>query len=118
MLALAVVTACGGAKKADDALRDDVSRAASQVRVSAGDAELRTSLAALRADRPESPEGRKARRLAIAGLRATLAARASRRAFTQNDSGNVAAATRDAKRAYRASRRGAALLRAAQRALD
>jgi hypothetical protein len=64
-----------------------------------------------------TPAGRRARRLALAGFTWTLRGIESKRAFYENDSGNVAAATRDAMRELRSLTRGAKLLRAAGRAL-
>ena len=58
-----------------------------------------------------------ARRLAIAGFEATLRGVEARIDFVENDSGNVAAATRDSQRADAGLSRGARLLRAAGRLL-
>ena len=57
------------------------------------------------------------RELALQGFEATLKGVRSQLDFSENDSGEVAAATRDAKRADRYLRRGANLLRAAGQAL-
>src|SRR5205823_6296546 len=61
---------------------------------------------------------RRARALAIRGFEATLAGVQSRIDFMDSDSGNVAAATRDAIRSDRYLARGARLLRPAGRALE
>jgi hypothetical protein len=114
---VALVVGCGSSKDGDDALRSHFARAVAQVRTEASTRKLRASLGELVADRPSTAEARKARRLAIAGLAATLAGRESRRRFIENDSGNIEAATRDAKSAYRWSKRGTRLLRAAGRLL-
>ena len=60
--------------------------------------ELRGTLAKLRRDDPSGAAERRARALAIRGFEATLASVQSRIDFMDNDSGNVAAATRDAVR--------------------
>ena len=95
-------------------MQTDVARAAAEVRAKADDEELRSTIAKLQADEPTTGDERKARRLAIVGVRATLAGRASRRAFIENDRGNIEAATRDAKRSYAAFKRAARLLHAAE----
>ncbi len=76
-------------------------------------AQLLRTLARLRAVRATTP----ARNLAIRGFASTLRGLGSQLAFIQNDSGNIEAATRGAKRADRSLERGANLLRAAGRAL-
>ena len=80
-------------------------------------AELKVTLARLRRTRGSTAAGRRARGLAIDGLESTLRGVESLIAFDENDSGNIAAATRDAKRADRFLRRGADQLRAAAQAL-
>ena len=60
---------------------------------------------------------RRARELALRGFAATLEGTRSQLAFSENDSGEVAAATRDAKRADRYLTRGANWLRAAGKVL-
>ena len=64
-------------------------------------AELKVTLARLRRTRGSTAAGRRARGLAIDGLESTLRGVESLIAFDENDSGNIAAATRDAKRADR-----------------
>ena len=59
-----------------------------------------------------------ARRLAIRGFEATLRGVEARIDFMENDSGNIEAATRDAKRADTGLGNGATLLRAAGRLLE
>ncbi|MDQ2911245.1 MAG: hypothetical protein M3R26_00120 [Actinomycetota bacterium] len=80
-------------------------------------AKLLHTLARLRSVRASTPVGREARSLAIQGFASMLRGVESQLAFIQNDSGNVEAATRDARRADRSLKRGASLLRAAGRAL-
>ena len=79
-------------------------------------APLARTLAGLRQDRGSTAVGRRGRRLAIQGFVWTLRGIAKEHDFTVNDSGNVEAATRDAKAADRYFTRGANLLRAAGRA--
>jgi hypothetical protein len=74
-------------------------------------------LASLRRDRGSSPSTRLARTLAIQGFESTLNGVGAELDFAENDSGEVAAATRDAIRADRFLTRGADRLRAAGRAL-
>jgi hypothetical protein len=80
------------------------------------DRKLVRTIASLRRDRASTPTGRRARTLAIAGFTWTLRGVKARRAFAENDSGNIEAAIRDATRADRYFRRGANRLRAAGRA--
>ena len=76
------------------------------------------TVAGLRVTRGSTAAGRRARLLALAGFDSTLDGIAAQLAFERNDSGNIEAATRDAKRADRFLRRGADDLRAAGRLLD
>jgi hypothetical protein len=62
----------------------------------------RETIARLQADRPRSADGRKAKRLALRALSSWQRGLRARIAFVENDSGNIWAATRDAKAAYRA----------------
>ena len=78
---------------------------------------LTRGLARLRRTRGSTADGRRARDLAIQGLESTLEGVKSLIAFDENDSGNIEAATRDAKRADRFLKRGANQLRAAGTAL-
>ena len=77
-------------------------------------AELVHLLAHLR--RAHGTSARRGREFALRGFEATLKGVRSQLDFSENDSGEVAAATRDAKRADRYLRRGASWLRAAGRA--
>ena len=65
--------------------------------------------------RPSLPRSSKA--LAVKGFESTLEGVASLLDFSENDSGELAAATRDAKRADRYLARGANRLRAAGQAI-
>jgi hypothetical protein len=80
-------------------------------------AELVRLTAHLRRLHGTTPSARRARELALQGFEATLEGTRSQLDFIENDSGEVAAATRDAKRADRFLRRGANWLRAAGQAL-
>jgi hypothetical protein len=75
-------------------------------------------LVALRRDRATSESTRRARALAIRGFTAKLKSIAAEREFTENDSGEVAEATRDAARADAYRVLADTLLRAAEQALD
>jgi hypothetical protein len=80
-------------------------------------AQLLHRLADLRRTRATTASTQQARELALQGFEATLKGTRSQLDFSENDSGEVAAATRDAKRADRYLRRGANRLRAAGEAL-
>jgi hypothetical protein len=79
--------------------------------------ELTRTLASIRRDTPSTAHARRARRLAIPGFAATLRGVRSLLEFSENDSGNLAAATIDARRADRYLTLGADRLRAAGRTL-
>ena len=79
--------------------------------------ELTGVVASLRRTRGSTAAERRARTLAIQGFASALEGVESLIAFEENDSGNIEAATRDAKRADRYLGRGADRLRAAGRAL-
>jgi hypothetical protein len=80
------------------------------------DRQLAATLARLSADRASTATGRRGRALAIDGFAWARRGIRAQLDMQANDSGNVEAATRDAKRADRCLARGAALLRAAGRA--
>jgi hypothetical protein len=80
------------------------------------DRKLVRTIASLRRDRASTSAGLRGRTLAIAGFTWTLRGVKARRAFEENDSGNIEAAIRDARRADRYFTRGANRLRAAGRA--
>jgi hypothetical protein len=80
------------------------------------DRELAAAMVSLRADRASTAAGRRGRALAIEGFAWTRKGIRAQLDMQANDSGNVEAATRDAKRADRCLVRGAAVLRAAGRA--
>ena len=118
LLAVLLVAGCGSS---DTSVKRDLLRGVAQIRTTHDpkklQTELRRTLTRLRRDRASTAAERHARELATRGLEATLAGIRSRIDFTDNDSGNVEAATRDAVRADRRLARGARLLRAAGLAL-
>ena len=120
-LALLLVAGCGSSGSGS-AVERDLHRGEAQIRHTRDAkklrSELRGTLARLRRDDPSGAAEQHARALAIRGFEATLAGVQSRIDFMDSDSGNVAAATRDAIRADRYLARGARLLRAASRALE
>jgi hypothetical protein len=77
--------------------------------------QLRRTLASIRSDRGSTAAGRTGRRLALRGFAATLEGVQAQLDFSNNDSGNIEAAIRDAKAADRYLNKGARLLRAAGR---
>jgi hypothetical protein len=107
----------------DASVKQELLRGLAQIRRSnpanrrALQTELRQTLARLRSVRASTAAGRRARALAIQGFESTLEGVKSQLAFSENDSGNIEAATRDAKRADRYLGLGANRLRAAGRAL-
>ena len=88
-----------------------------QIRVTHDYKKLRARVARtmtrLRHDSAPTATARRAKKLALQGFSWTRKGIDSRVAFVENDSGNVGAATRDARRADRTLKRGARLLRAA-----
>jgi hypothetical protein len=101
--------------------RQDLLRGVRQIRATHDrkklHAELIGTLAHLRRTHGTTAATRRGRELAIRGFEATLQGVRSLIDFDENDSGEVAAATRDAARADRYLTRGANRLRAAGRAL-
>jgi hypothetical protein len=81
------------------------------------DSAVRRVLVRLRRERPSTPRERRAKVLAIQGFELTRKGVKYLIAFDENDSGEVAAATRDAANADRYLRRAAARLRASGRVL-
>ena len=122
LLALLLAAGCGSSRAADSPVKRDLLRGVAQIRSTHDPkrlhAEVEQTFASLRRDRASTAAERRARRLAIEGFAAELKGLRSRLDFTENDSGNVAAATRDAVRADRYLTRAASRLRAARRALD
>jgi hypothetical protein len=126
LASLALFTGCVSARPAEDTSSGElkasllrgvalIGRTQNEVKLHAA---LLDTLAHLRSLRASTPVERNARSLAIRGFESTLRGVESRVAFIQNDSGNIEAATRDARRADRSLKEGANLLRAAGRTLD
>jgi len=107
--------------RADASIEQDVLRGVRQIRAPHDRkklyAELVRTLAHLRRAHGTTAGTRRGRELAIQGFEATLKGVRSELDFSENDSGEVAAATRDAARADRYLTLGANGLRAAGRAL-
>ena len=116
---LMLVAGCGST--GSDSVRADVLRGIAQIRGSHDAKKLRDqlihTLANLRRDHASMAADRKGKRLALQGFAWTRRGVEAQIAFYANDSGNIEAATRDAKKADRSRKRGANLLRAAGRAL-
>jgi hypothetical protein len=119
-LSLLVLPGCGSSGS-DTAIRKTLQRGVAQIGEPQTAKQLRgdveRTIARLRNERASTASGRKARRLAIQGFTWTLRGVEARLEITRNDSGNLEASVRDAKRADRDMSRGAGLLRAAGRAL-
>ena len=110
--------ALGGA---DRSIEQDLLRGVREIRVTHDrkklHAELGHLLAHLRRAHATTASARRGKELALQGFAATLKGVRSQLDFSENDSGEVAAATRDAKRADLYLRRGANRLRAAGQVL-
>jgi hypothetical protein len=126
LLTLALVAGCGSSTSrvgtADASIKRDLLRGVGEIRATQDrhmlHADLTRILDSLRRDRASTAAARRARSLAIQGFEWTLKGTRSQLDFSENDSGNVAAATRDAKRADRYLTRGANRLRAAGLVLE
>jgi outer membrane murein-binding lipoprotein Lpp len=122
LVAVALLAGCGSSADPNASIRRDLDHGVAQIRATYDRKQLRAELLRtverLRRDEASTPAGRRAKKLALAGFVATLRGVQSQIDFVDNDSGNVAAATRDAVRADRFLAKGARLLRAARRALD
>jgi Fic family protein len=121
LVLLALAAGCGSSTSSDTSIKKHLLRGVAQIRTTRDRAELHAklvrTLASLRRDRASTAAERRARTLAIEGFEATLKGVRSQLDFVENDSGNVAAATRDARRADRYLALGASRLRAAGAAL-
>lgn len=126
LVGLALVSGCGppapALVRADLSIKQDLLRGVREIRGTHDRRRLRVELvqlvAHLRGLHGTTASGRRGRELALQGFGATLKGTRSQLDFSENDSGEVAAATRDAKRADRYLRRGANWLRAAGQALE
>ena len=124
-IGLALVSGCRQSAPAlgpaDLSIRRDLIRGVREIRMTHDrkklHAELVHLLAHLRREHGTTASARRGRELALRGFEATLKGTRSQLEFSENDSGEVAEATRDAKRADRYLRRGANWLRAAGQAL-
>ena len=125
LLALAFVGGCGSSASlvaADDvSIKQELLRGVGRIRAMHDrhklNAELARILVRLGRARGSTEALRHARELAIQGFELTVKGTRSQLDFSENDSGEVAAATRDARRADRYLTLGANRLRAAGRAL-
>lgn len=121
-LSVLALTGCASRSAPDDSVKRDVLQGISQIRGGTHDyqklrARVARTITRLRQDRAPTAAVRRAKELAIQGFGSTLKGIDSEIAFHENDSGEVAAATRDAARAFRFLKRGASQLRAAGRIL-
>ena len=125
LVGLTLVSGCGSSApalaRADLSIEQDLIRGVREIRTTRDRkklyAELVRLIAHLRRTHGTTVSARRGRELALLGFEATLKGTRSQLDFSENDSGEVAAATRDAKRADRFLRRGANRLRSAGRAL-
>jgi hypothetical protein len=115
LLVIALVAGCGSRSAVEQHLRSGTRAIQNTHDRRQLDAAVRRVLVQLRSDHPSSARDRRARALAIQGFELTRKGVRYLIAFDENDSGEVAAATRDAARADRYLRRAAARLRAAGR---
>jgi hypothetical protein len=117
---LALLTGCGSDNSGDANVERDIRRGLAEIQSvhdrKALQAKLTAVVASLRGDQPSSDSMRRARGLAIAGFEAKLKSVRAEREFSENDSGQVAEATRDAARADAYRARAEDLLRAAEQA--
>ena len=117
VLALLLVAGCGSSAPPDASIKRDLLNGVAQIHATRDKeklySELGGTIASLRSDRASTAAARRAKRLAVEGFELTRKGVRSLLDFEENDSGNVAAATRDAIRADRFLTRGARRLRAA-----
>jgi hypothetical protein len=120
VVALLVLPGCGSSNS-DSAIRKTLERGVAQIgepqTAKQLHKDLERTVARLRSERASTKTGSKARTLAIQGFTWTLRGVEARLEITRNDSGNLEASVRDAKRADRDMSRGAGFLRASGRAL-
>ncbi|SRR6266545_561320 len=118
---LALLTGCGSGNSSDANVERDIRRGLAEIQSihdrKALQAKLTAVVASLRGDQASSDSTRRARGLAIAGFEAKLNSVRAEREFYENDSGQVAEATRDAARADAYRARAEDLLRASEQAL-
>ena len=120
-LSLVLLAGCGSSNSGDANIERDIRRGLAQIDSvhdrKALQAKLMTVVAGLRSESASSDSKRRARALAIAGFEAKLKSVAADREFYENDSGQVAEATKDAARADANRKRATDLLSAAEQAL-
>jgi hypothetical protein len=121
LLALVLLSGCGHAKSgegtADRSIKQQLLRGVDEIRTNRDleglDAKLGRIVVSLRGLRGSSARVEAAREAAIVGFGLTRKGVKSQIDFRENDSGNVAAATRDARRSDRYLGRGADRIRKA-----
>jgi hypothetical protein len=125
VLAVTALTGCGSSEPArsgvEAAIRQELVRGISHIRTTRDRHELNRqlalSVARLRELSTSTASARQARELAVSGFRLTIEGTRHQLYFAERDSGEVAAATRDAALAGSLLVRGANRLRAAGRLL-
>ena len=124
LTALVLVCGCGSSRSsvtADAAIKSDLLRGVGDIRSTVDRktlaVQLQRAIASLRGERGSTAAVERARRTAVEGFELTRTGVGSQIDFSENDSGEVAAATRDARRADRYLGRGADLIRRAGQAL-
>jgi hypothetical protein len=125
LMALLLCCGCGtsrsGVSTADVSVKQDLLRGVEEIRSTHDrkrlDAQLGHIVASLRGERGSAAVVERAREVALVGFELTQKGIRSQIDFSENDSGNVAAATRDARRADRYLGRGANRIRMAGLAL-
>jgi hypothetical protein len=121
VLGLVFLPGCGSTQASDAAIRETLERGVAQIGEPQTAKQLHDNLvrtlAKLRGERASTDAGHRARTLAIQGFTWMLRSVDARLEIIRNDSGNLEASVRDAKRSDRDRRRGANFLRAAGRAL-
>jgi len=125
LVGLVLVCGCGskqsGLSGADAAVKQDLLRGVADIRSTQDRktlaAQLSRVITSLRNERGSTAAGERARTAALGGFELTLEGVGSQIDFMDNDSGEVAAATRDARRADRYLGRGADRIRRAGQTL-
>lgn len=125
LLALVLGCGCGssrsGSSTANVSIKHDLVRGVEEIRSTRDrktlDSQLGHIVASLRGERGSTAVVERAREDALMGFELTRKGVGSQIDFSENDSGEVAAATRDARRADRYLRRGANRIRMAGLAL-
>jgi hypothetical protein len=120
-LGLVFLPGCGSTQASDAAIRETLERGVAQIGEPQTAKQLHDdlvrTLAKLRGERASTDARRTARTLAIRGFTWMLRSVDARLEIIRNDSGNLEASVRDAKRSDRDRCRAAKLLRAAGRPL-